>query len=68
MIRMEEHGGTKGCQEWKDIGSMVLVVREENSIGLVQNLGDRNVEVCNGGGRSPNLKCQPQEQAFLSLS
>lgn len=50
MIRMEEHGGTKGCQEWKDIGSMVLVVREENSIGLVQNLGDRNVEVCNGGG------------------
>lgn len=46
---LKNMGGTKDCQELKDIGPTVLTVHEENAMGLVWNLGDRNAAVCNGG-------------------
>lgn len=62
---LKNTGGTKDFEELKDIGPTVLTAHEENAMGLVWNLGDRNVEVCNGGDVQYRT---PKEVSQLEMS
>lgn len=42
---LKNTGGTEDCQELKATGPMILTIHEENTMGLVWSLGDRNMEV-----------------------
>lgn len=48
-----------------DTGPTVLTVHEENAMGLVWSLGDKNVEVCNGGDVQYRT---PKEVSQLEMS